>query len=383
MSKPKIVAFYLPQFHAIPENDKAHGKGFTEWTNTKKAKPLYEGHYQPRTPLNENYYDLLKPEVMEEQSSLAMKNGISGFCYYHYWFGKGKKLLEKPVENMLENKNVEIPFCLCWANENWSKRWDGGHNEIIAKQKYGSKKSWRNHINYLMNFFKDERYIKIENKPLFVIYKPELITRFSGMISFFDKQCKKNGFDGIKIFAQFPDIQFMEMRSKKSIDGYILFEPLYTWKETAMGLLDAKTKRKQIIRTRIRCFLSKTVFSQVIPYIQKILNNNNKPKELTIKDYDQDWKKILDRQNLDKNRYKGAFVDWDNTPRNKNGVSYKGATPEKFQKYLSELVKKNQDKENDFIFINAWNEWAEGAFLEPDCKNGYGYLKAIKNVMEE
>lgn len=150
----KIIALYLPQFHTIPENDKWWGNGFTEWTNTRKAKPLFKGHYQPKTPLNENYYDLSDVTVMEKQAELAKKYGVYGFCYYHYWFKNGKKLLEKPIENMLSDKKVKIPFCLCWANENWSRNWNGGNREILMEQDYGNKKDWDKHFEYLLNFLK-------------------------------------------------------------------------------------------------------------------------------------------------------------------------------------------------------------------------------------
>ena len=169
-NKIKTIAFYLPQYHAIPENDKFWGKGFTEWINTKKATPLFEGHYQPKVPLNENYYNLLDDNVKIWQADLAKKYGVFGFCYYHYWFKDGKKLLEKPLEQMLKNKDVNIPFCMSWANENWSKRWDGGNQEIIAEQDYGTEDDWKKHLLYMVQFFKDERYITLNGDPVFLIY---------------------------------------------------------------------------------------------------------------------------------------------------------------------------------------------------------------------
>ena len=177
MSNIKVIAFYLPQFHAIPENDKSYGKGFTEWTNVKKAKPLFADHNQPRVPLNQNYYDLLEQGVMKNQADLAKKYGVYGFCYYHYWFADGKKLLEKPLETMLTDKSVDIPYCICWANENWTRRWDGGNNEVIVEQNYGDRANITRHAQYLTQFFKDERYIKEDGRPLLLIYKPELIIR--------------------------------------------------------------------------------------------------------------------------------------------------------------------------------------------------------------
>lgn len=373
----KAIAFYLPQFHTIPENDKAHGKGFTEWTNTKKAVPLFEGHYQPRTPLNGNYYNLLDKDVMKNQSELAQKYGIFGFCYYHYWFKNGKKLLEKPIENMLKDKSITIPFCLSWANENWSKRWDGGNNEVIVAQDYGDKAEWEEHFLYLLEFFKDERYITIDNKPLFIIYKPEQIPELEKMLNYFEKRIKECGFEGICISVQYP---FYYCDSRKDIfDYYIEFEPVFT-----------KTYNNYINKNPFVNAFKKQMYnlnmSAVVNCIQntkrKLSTTVNQP-ELQIRDYDSDWSDIISR-NIDNNKMiLGGFVDWDNTPRNKNGLAYKGASPEKFENYLSKLKDKviNENK-LPVIFINAWNEWAEGAFLEPDEKNQYKYLEAVQKALK-
>ena len=187
----KIIPFYLPQFHTIPENDEWWGEGFTEWTNVKKAKPLFEGHDQPRIPLNNNYYNLMDDNVKIWQAKLAKEYGIFGFCYYHYWFKGGRQLLEKPAEQMLKNKEIDIPFCFCWANENWSKNWDGGNREVIMEQDYGSQEDWEKHFRYFVRFFRDERYITVHGKPLLIIYKPEQITDLQQMVVYFRKRAKE------------------------------------------------------------------------------------------------------------------------------------------------------------------------------------------------
>ena len=169
----RIIAFYLPQFHNIPENDEWWGDGFTEWVNVKKAEPIYEGHEQPRVPLDGNYYNLLDDDVKIWQAELAKKYGIYGFCYYHYWFN-GKLLLEKPMEQMLENKKVDLPFCVCWANEPWTRAWVG-EKKVLIGQEYGTEKEWKEHFDYMLPFFRDDRYIKEDNRPLYVIYRPEII----------------------------------------------------------------------------------------------------------------------------------------------------------------------------------------------------------------
>lgn len=379
----KIISFYLPQFHTIPENDYAYGVGFTEWVNTRKAKPLFEEQYQPRTPLNENYYDLLDTKVMVEQARLAKEYGIYGFCYYHYWFGDSKKLLEKPIENMLESKDVDIPFCLCWANENWSKRWDGGNNEIIVEQDYGDEKAWRNHIEYLMDFFLDERYIRVDDMPLLVIYKPELIPNFNNMISYFQKSARSNGLKGIKIAAQYPTIIFMDSEKKDNIDYYIHFEPRYIQEIDRQEKIGCVQKNNEKMRSLIKQWLLKHSFSSLIKLGQKIIGVSNKANfSLEIRDYDKDWEKILEVEQYGASDIPGAFVDWDNTPRNTSGLAYKGANPEKFERYLKKLIDKiDNSKCEKMIFLNAWNEWAEGAYLEPDVKYGYKYLESLKKAI--
>ncbi len=188
----KILAYYLPQFHEIEENNKWWGKGFTEWTNVKKGKKLFKTQNQPFVPLNNNYYNLLNKETVKWQTELAKKYGVYGFCYYHYWF-EGKKLLEKPVENLLKWKNIDQKFCFCWANHSWKKTWNG-LNEILMEQKYGNEDSWNKHFDYLLQFFKDERYIKIDNKPIFMIFKLKDIKDINEMLDFFNKKCIENGF---------------------------------------------------------------------------------------------------------------------------------------------------------------------------------------------
>lgn len=370
----QTIAFYLPQFHTIPENDKAHGMGFTEWTNTKKAIPLFEGHYQPKTPLNENYYCLLDEGVMASQAKLAKEYGIYGFCYYHYWFKDGKKLLEKPIEMMLKDRSIDIPFCLCWANENWSRRWDGGNNEIIVEQDYGNLDDLKNHIDYLCEFFKDDRYITIDNQPLLLIYKPELIPNLKCVVKTIRSEVRKHGFSGVKLAVQYPKY-YSEDARLRLFDYYIQFQPVTVYDR------EIESKRswwyKQIRKTMTVLGLRK-----IGKRIHDVRKQSDEYNTLRIRNYDDDWETILNWNVKDKRLMAGAFTDWDNTARNKNGTVYKGGSPEKFEKYMTRLVRKvkNEYKSN-FIFINAWNEWAEGAYLEPDEKYGYSYLEALKNAL--
>lgn len=373
----KAIAFYLPQFHTIPENDNAYGKGFTEWTNTKKAKPLFEGHYQPRTPLGQNYYCLLDEDVMEKQARLAQEHGIYGFCYYHYWFKNGKKLLEKPLELMLHNTKVDIPFCLCWANENWSKRWDGGNNEVIVEQDYGDLEDLNNHVDYLCEFFKDPRYIKENDTPILLIYKPELIPDIRVVVNSIRKRVQQNGFRDVKLIVQYPKFYF-DRANLKLFDAYVQFEPRF--------IQDYESDlQRSAIKKKLKSTMLNVGLSNFVDTIERKLGERavaNGKSGLTIRDYDEDWKRILEYPVTDRRMIAGAFVDWDNTPRNKNGLCYIGASPEKFERYMTQLVKKvDEEYESKFVFINAWNEWAEGAYLEPDEKNKFGYLEALKRVL--
>ena len=222
----KIIAFYLPQFHNIPENDEWWGDGFTEWTNVKKAKPLYEGHMQPRVPLGGNYYNLLDDNVKIWQADLAKKYGVYGFCYYHYWFN-GKMLLEKPMEQMLANKEVDIPFCICWANEPWTKAWVGDERKLLIAQEYGQEEEWKQHFMYLLPFFKDERYITKNGKPLFVFYRPDIVPCMKEMIETWDKLAKENGLSGITFAFQSGDYDWNNSKEAKLFDYDIEFQPPY------------------------------------------------------------------------------------------------------------------------------------------------------------
>lgn len=365
----KIIAFYLPQFHTFPENDKWWGKGFTEWTNTKKAKPLFKGHNQPKTPLNENYYNLLDDEVKKRQAKLAKENGIYGFCYYHYWFKNGKKLMEKPVEQMLKNKEIDMPFCLSWANEPWSRRWDGSENEIIMPQEYGGREEWKKHFEYLYQFFCDKRYIKINENPIFIIYKPELIPNINDMIDYWNQLAKEKGINKIEFIYQYPQFYYMKDKDESRFSYGIQFEPIFSNGDMQYKMSNKKEKITFLLANK-----------DIL--IRKIRNKLcNGPK---LYSYDDTWKRILESRPLNNKMIPGAFVDWDNTARRgKKATCYIGANPDKFKKYMEKLViKTEQEYGKDMIFINAWNEWAEGAYLEPDEKYGYKYLNAIKDVVK-
>lgn len=353
----KVLAFYLPQFHEIAENNAWWGEGFTEWVNTKKAPPLFETHYQPKEPFNDNYYNLLDKKTRLWQADLAKKYDVYGFVYYHYWF-KGKKLLEKPAELMLSENEPDFPFCFSWANEPWSRAWSGEEKEVLIPQDYGDEEDWKNHFYYLLKFFLDHRYIKIDGKPIFIIYRSLSIPRCDEMLVFWNNLAVKNGLKGLYFIKT--NTSYEEDFTNSNFSASIDFEPMYTLSHH----LDLITKIKRRLTLE--------------------LNKKFGTKKLDILDYDFIWNKILKRPISDKNRFLGAYVNWDNTARkNYNGLVINGGTPDKFHNYFLQQLKRAKSINSEFIFINAWNEWAEGAYLEPDKKHGYGYLDALKKALGE
>ena len=365
----KIIAFYLPQFHAIPENDKWWGKGFTEWVNVKKAKKLYEGQYQPREPLNNNYYNLLDKDIMKWQIDLANSYGLYGFCFYHYWFS-GKKLLEKPVEMFLTEKNFSIHFCLCWANEHWTNAWANGNSKILMEQEYGNKKDWKEHFDYLLEYFKDQRYICKNNRPLLVIYRPELINCLHDMLDYWDKLAKLKGFSGIDFAYQNVSYALCSGQDDNLFTYAIEYQP--NW---ALGLREQN--KLQILKKRILLIFESKLKLNLREQMQHLYS-------LRKLNYSDVWDFIIKMPPYLKKSVPGAFVDWDNTPRKgKRGLVIHGANPKDFQDYMIKLIKKTKDEyKKDMIFMFAWNEWAEGGYLEPDMKYKYGYLEAIKNALK-
>ena len=377
----RVIAFYLPQYHCIPENDEWWGKGFTEWTNVKNSRPLYDGHNQPRKPLDDNYYDLDNDfdKVMDWQIKLAKKYKVYGFCMYHYWFKGGKKLLERPLEKFLDDKTKTIPFCICWANEPWTRTWSGNKNEIIMPQEYGGYDEWVEHFYYFLPFFKDERYIMQNGRPLLVIYRPELIDDLDSMIECWQELAKKEGIKGLFVVSQGSSYGTMKNTSKL-IDAFILYEPGHTQAEFSV----TRTNLVKDLFMNPRLFFE-VEGQKVKSQFGSIIKSNNAKFRTTFLNYDTFWKHILNRKIDSDKLILGAFLDWDNSPRRKNKGAriFRGASPQKFAYYFSKLVKKAEEETlYDMIFINAWNEWSEGTYLEPDIKNGFAYLAAVKKSVK-
>lgn len=355
----KIIAFYLPQFHSIPENDKWWGKGFTDWVNVKKAVASRKGQYQPRIPLNNNYYDLSNPDTIRWQANLARKYNIYGFCIYHYWFN-GKLLLQKPAELLLEHKDIAINYCFSWANEPWARTWDGKNHQVLMSQEYGNEKNWIEHFNYLLPFFQDKRYIKENGKPMFLIYKSSSIKDCAQMMECWNKLAQQNGFAGIH-FVETLKKWYPEKRDLP-FDARVEFEPT--------GAKNISHLYKDRVRRRAISFFNK-IFKTKIPH----------NKTITFEEESSYALKNLSEEGT----YPGAFIGWDNTPRRGLHSIYI-ETPSKnaFKEYLRKKIEIGRRVyKTEYLFINAWNEWAEGTYLEPDELHKYEFLEAIQEVLEE
>ena len=373
----KIIPLYLPQFHTIPENDEWWGKGFTEWVNVRDARPLFEGHNQPRVPLNNNYYDLSDIETLKWQCRIAKEYGIYGFCMYHYWFN-GHLLLEKPMEMLLAHPEIDIKYCISWANHDWTDAWKASNRQpkVLIAHNFDDEKDWVDHFNYLLPFFKDPRYMTENNKPLMVIYIPNIIRKLKKMLDVWSQMARDNGFDGLTFIYQSAASSFDNSWDHSLFDYGVEMNPGY------VGLAN---------RQKNSSFFPKLMkYSHEIKrflHIRRSLLPQKKITEVSKADYDYTWQRILELRPISNapKMIPCAFTDWDNTPRHKErGYLYQGVSPDKFKSYFKQLIDNTKNfYDTDMIFVFAWNEWAEGGYLEPDEKNGFAFLEAIKECLSE
>ena len=347
LCKVKLIAFYLPQFHTVPENDEWWGKGFTEWTNVTRAIPQFVGHYQPHLPGEMGFYDLTNINVMSRQAELASHYGVYGFCFHHYWFG-GRRILETPVNNFLKHPEIDIKFCLCWANENWSRRWDGSEKELLLSQSHSDEDDLAFISDLNDRVFNDARYIKVNGMPLLIIYKVDLLPSMKRTAERWRLFMANKGWPGIFIVAA--RTNSIHDPADYGCDATVEFPPHQT-------------------------------FSNEVTSHQTILNSNF---EGHLYDYGSMVTNALRFQCAEFKNFKTVFPSWDNSARRPGkGHCFVGSTPEKYAHWLNECIGLEQESklEAKFVFINAWNEWAEGAHLEPDRKNGYAYLQATANAI--
>lgn len=349
----RLIAFYLPQYHPIPENDEWWGKGFTEWTNVGKAKPMFRGHYQPHVPADLGYYDLRVPETRIAQADMARECGIEAFCYYHYWFA-GKRILERPFNEVLQSGQPDFPFCLCWANQSWTGIWHGSPDRVLIEQTYPGYDDYLAHFNALLPMFSDSRYLTVDGKPLFVIYRPNEIPEVGKVIDFWRNLAVKSGLSGLHMVA--------------------LINGKQTWKPLECGFDATLTQDLPALRSNENLSWRQPI-KKIRHLYQDILGRPTVHRygDVLLKNYQDDSSRTND--------YPCLIPNWDNTPRSSgNGLVLHDSNPELFriQVRKSLRITENSRPEHQIIFIKSWNEWAEGNHLEPDLKYGHGYLDVIR-----
>ena len=345
----KLIAFYLPQFHPIPENDAWWGTGFTDWRNVRKAIPNFVGHEQPRVPTELGYYDLRSPETRATQAALASAHGIHGFCYYYYWFA-GRRLLAEPLAEVVRSGAPKFPFCVCWANENWSKRWDGGNNEVLIEQSYSAKHD-RQLINDLAPIFRDRRYLRVNDRPLFLVYRANLLPSPRDTARRFRETAQASGIGDL--FLAMVEAPGMPSPQRWDFDAAVEFPPHGL---ASMQLTD------EIER------LNSAFAGNVWDYVTAARNAIARP-----------WPAYR--------QFRGVMPGWDNTPRlQNNGQIFVNMHPENYRRWLTDVVRQTRahlPEEEQLVFVNAWNEWGEGCYLEPDQVHGRGYLEATRRALAD
>ncbi len=364
-SSPILLAYYLPQFHPTPENDEWWGKGFTEWTNVTKAKPLFKGHNQPNFPADLGYYDLRIPEVREAQAAMAKEYGLGGFCYYHYWFGNGKQVLNGPIDDVIASGAPDFPFCLCWANQSWTGHWFGAEKEMLIEQEYLGDADIEYHFQYLLRAFNDKRYIRIDDKPLFKILDIRSLPDPAHYATKLKQLAVQNGLKGLYLVAgNFVDAGWDPVRNNFDAvtdDGFA---------RTLRAAVNAKNS-----------FISRLWFNR---YTRRFLTPGSYFKRrntFTMQEFMKHYKVVKTGNVV----FPLVLPNWDNTPRSlENGFVIRDDSPAYFREQL-EIAKEHIVSTGipPVIFIKSWNEWAEGNYLEPDSIRGFSYLKTIKEFLDQ
>ena len=357
--RARVFAYYLPQFHPIPENDQWWEKGFTEWTNVGSAVPLFKGHQQPRIPTDLGYYDLRLPEVREAQANLARSSGVEGFIYWHYYFGGGKRLLEMPINEVLKTGKPDFPFCLGWANHSWSSQsWDRikskKNDQLLMKQEYLGERDNIEHFYSLLPAFSDKRYVHINNKPVFLIYDGVGVPQIEEFLELWNNLAIKNGLNGIYFIAR-------NGAASSSIDTLINlgFDAV-----NRHGQFEAEIQIKGKVFRDLRWKIIERIKGQV----------------LDVYDYKDIINNIFNEYDSRPNVIPTIIPQWDRSPRRKSAIIYTKSSPEMFSLHIQKALDIINNKEENarILILKSWNEWGEGNYMEPDKHNGYGYLNALK-----
>jgi len=353
-ARARLIVYYLPQFHPIPENDEWWGRGFTEWTNTAKARPLYKGHYQPHLPADLGFYDLRLPETRAAQAAMARKHGVEAFCYFHYWFA-GRRLLERPFNEVLASGEPDFPFCLCWANQTWTGIWHGAPDRVLMEQTYPGTEDHRRHFEALLPAFCDKRYLKVDGKPLFVVYNPRELPDSPRVFDLWRGLAAKAGLPGLFLVAE-------------------RWQPEYDPKPHGY---DAGVK---ISLWPLR--------DKYVPWNQPVRKIKDKYEKLRGRPTVYEYEHFIGSQTSETipgiDNFPCVIPNWDNTPRSgKNGLVLHGSTPELFRRNLQRALDQMRDAppERRIVFVKSWNEWAEGNHLEPDQRFGLRYLEALREEL--
>lgn len=378
-TKARVIAYYLPQFHPTKINDKYWGKGFTEWTNVTKAKPQYRGHYQPQIPADLGFYDLRLPEIRQAQADMARENGVEGFMYWNYWFGNGKKILEMPIEELMRTAKPDFPFCVGWANHDWSnKTWQKTKrftkDTVFLKQEYLGKQDYTDYFYYLLPMFRDHRYIKVDEKPLFYVFDPDSCPDMKEFIQLWQHLAEKNGIPGIHFVARADSIGKADEIYKKNFMNEVKarYDRYIDMGFDAVSSMNFR--RAEILATGFFKKIIRNIRRKIFGYA---LNSH-------------DYMKLTEHYYTDEDKldyvYPQITPRKDKTPRaGKNALVYTGSTPEKFRIAIKMALEKIKDKDDEhkILFLNSWNEWGEGSYMEPDIVWGHQYLDVLKEEIVE
>jgi hypothetical protein len=384
MNSARLIAFYLPQFHPIPENDEWWGKGFTEWTNVAKAKPLFPGHYQPRLPADLGFYDLRVPEVREAQAEFGRQAGVEGFCYWHYWFA-GRRVLERPFNEVVASGKPDYPFCLAWANDTWRGHWYGAEKRTLIEQTYPGPADHERHFYALLPAFQDKRYIRVHGRPLFAIFRPKSLLDTEAFIKLWQGLAEKNGLPGIHFVAHLFDHELDFPWRQVGYSGSVMTNELKVMRRRIWHVAQEKMKN----RNRPGSAFPPESLASVAATTGGLLGRRLLQRIFRWPDGVYNYRDAMlffkSRAALEQGYYPSVVPGWDNTARaGPKGIVLHGSTPELFGQHLRDILGSVADRpaEDRIVFVKSWNEWAEGNYLEPDRKFGHGYLKAVRAALD-